>query len=147
MGDFPRANPAWETVRKLSGMEITFASQSLGLIPLIGSCGHKSQGWQGVSVWVPCQWLCLCPLWDITVQSVCMHQCFILQLSSYLKYLINQMYIVMVALHFVIWLMNSVEKYRNLYSKITAHLVIFEDVNYHHQNYLNHVSSNPRFKQ
>ena len=50
MGDFPRANPAWETVRKLSGMEVTFASLSLGLIPLIGSCGHKSSGWQGVSV-------------------------------------------------------------------------------------------------
>ena len=50
MGDIPRANPAWETVSKMSGMDITVASLSLGLIPLIGSCGHKSPGWQGVSV-------------------------------------------------------------------------------------------------
>ena len=53
-GDLPRANPAWETNRKLLGMEITLASLSLGLIPLIGSCGHKPPGWQGVSVWVLC---------------------------------------------------------------------------------------------
>ena len=53
-GDLPRANPAWETNIKLLRMEITFASLSLGLIPLIGSCGYKSPGWHGVSVWVLC---------------------------------------------------------------------------------------------
>ena len=48
MGFLPRAAKPWKLT--LSGLEITFATLSLGIIPLIESYGHKSPWWQGVTV-------------------------------------------------------------------------------------------------